>query len=96
MPSQVPHFDAKAAATAAMRAKGLPVTPLITACYADNFLTYFRPHKQEDGSFAIAMPDMGASKAAWVSIRDIGKAAAALIAKVRVLGVRLRDRMRRA
>lgn len=79
---QVPHFDAKAAATAAMRAKGVPVTTLITSAYCDNYLSYFRPHKQEDGSYVIALPDMGDKKCAVVSVRDIGKAAAALLAKV--------------
>ena len=52
----VPHADIKARLEEEARERGLPATFVHVAFYYENFLSYFPPQKQEDGTFALGFP----------------------------------------
>lgn len=67
----VPHFDIKAELEDYARAKGLPATFVHVAFYFENFLYFFPPQKQPDGTFTFGFPQ-GDTPLAGVGIEDAG------------------------
>ena len=56
---EVPHFDIKAKLEEYARGLGLFVTFVHPAFYFENYLSYFPPKKQEDGTFGFGFPLTG-------------------------------------
>lgn len=67
----VPHFEGKAAFEDYAREVGLNMTVVHVAFYYENFLSFFPPQKQEDGTFAFGFPQ-GDTPLAGVAVEDIG------------------------
>ena len=67
----VPHCDIKAQLEEETRERGLPATFVHVAFYYENFLSYFPPQKQEDGTFAFGFPQ-GDTPLATYSVEDTG------------------------
>jgi uncharacterized protein YbjT (DUF2867 family) len=67
----VPHFDLKAQMEEELLERGLPVTFTHVAFYYENFLFFFPPQKQEDGSYAFGFPQ-GDTPLAAVAVEDLG------------------------
>lgn len=74
---EVPHCDIKAELETYTCDKGLPATFAHVAFYYENFLTYFPPQRQPDGSFAFGFPQ-GDTPLAGVSVDDVGAVVAAV------------------
>lgn len=72
-----PHFDIKARLEAYARGKRLPATYVQMAFYYDNFLAFFPPRRQEDGSYRIGFPQ-GDTLLAGVATEDVGGVVAAI------------------
>jgi uncharacterized protein YbjT (DUF2867 family) len=68
---EVPHFDMKAQLEEHTRKLGLKATFVHVAFYFENYLTFFPPQKQEDGSFAFGFPQ-GDTPLAAVAVEDVG------------------------
>ncbi len=68
---EVPHFDLKARMEEYARSLNLPATYAHVAFYYENFLTFFPPKLQEDGSFMFGFPQ-GDTPLAAVSVEDVG------------------------
>jgi uncharacterized protein YbjT (DUF2867 family) len=66
-----PHFDVKAEMEAHARERGIPATFVHYAFYFENFLAFFPPQKQEDGSWAFGFPQ-GDTPLAGVAVEDGG------------------------
>jgi uncharacterized protein YbjT (DUF2867 family) len=73
----VPHFDIKAQFEEYSRSLSLPATYVHVAFYYENFLGFFPPKRQEDGSFVFAFPQ-GDTPLAAVSVEDAGGVIAAI------------------
>jgi uncharacterized protein YbjT (DUF2867 family) len=73
----VPHFDLKAQVEEYSRDLGLAATYAHVAFYYENFLTFFPPRRQEDGSFVFGFPQ-GDTPLGMVSTEDAGGAIAAI------------------
>jgi len=87
---EVPHFDLKAQLEEYARSRGLQATFVHVAFYFENFLGFFPPQKQEDGSFAFGFPQ-GDTPLAGIAIEDLGGIVAAIfenpsVFKGRVVG----------
>ena len=67
----VPHFDLKARMESYARSLSLPATFVHVAYYFDNFLTFFVPRRQEDGSYRFGFPQ-GDTRLAGVAAEDVG------------------------
>ena len=67
----VPHFELKARLEEQTRSLGIPSTFIHMAFYYDNFLAFFPPRKQEDGSYAFGFPQ-GDTPLAAVAVEDAG------------------------
>jgi uncharacterized protein YbjT (DUF2867 family) len=67
----VPHCDIKAQLEDYTRERGLPATFVHVAFYYENFLTYFPPQAQKDGTFAFGFPQGDTPLAAY-SVEDTG------------------------
>lgn len=67
----VPHFDIKAQMEEYARSLGLPATFVHVAYYFDNFLAWFAPRRQEDGSYRFGFPQ-GDTRLAGVAAEDVG------------------------
>jgi uncharacterized protein YbjT (DUF2867 family) len=67
----VPHFDLKAELEEYTRGLGLPATFTHVAFYFENFLYFFPPQKQGNGSFAFGFPQ-GDTPLAGVAVEDVG------------------------
>ena len=67
----VPHFDIKAHLEQRARETDVPTAFIHVAFYYENFLNFFPPQKQEDGSYAIGFPQ-GDTRLAAVSVTDVG------------------------
>jgi uncharacterized protein YbjT (DUF2867 family) len=88
---EVPHFDAKGRLEEYARGLGLNVTFVNVAFYYENFLFFFPPQKQEDGSFSFGFPQ-GDVPLAALSVEDLGGVVKAIFEKPaafkdRVVGV---------
>ena len=77
---EVPHFDIQAKLEEYTRGLGLNVTFVNPAFYFENFLSYFPPKKQEDGTFAFGFPQ-GDTLLAGVAIEDLGGVVTAIFNK---------------
>ncbi|MDQ3281200.1 MAG: NmrA family NAD(P)-binding protein, partial [Acidobacteriota bacterium] len=66
-----PHFDLKARMEEHARSLGLPATFVHAAYYFDNFLYFFVPQRQEDGSYHFGFPQ-GDTPLAAMSVSDVG------------------------
>lgn len=67
----VPHFDLKAQLEEYARSLGLNATFIHVSFYFENFLFFFPPKKQDDGTFAIGFPQ-GDTPLAGVAVEDVG------------------------
>lgn len=75
---EVPHFDIKADLEDYAR-KLIPTAIFVhVAFYYENFLGFFPPQKQADGSFAFGFPQ-GDTKLAAVSVEEIGGVVAEIV-----------------
>lgn len=77
---QVPHFDTKARVEEYARSGGLAATFIHVAFYYENFLSFFPPQRQTDGSYAFGFPQ-GSTPLATVAAEDIGGVVAAIFAE---------------
>jgi uncharacterized protein YbjT (DUF2867 family) len=68
---EVPHFDTKARIEEYARGCTLAATYVHVAFYYENFLTFFPPRRQNDGSYVFAFPQ-GNTPLAMVAVEDIG------------------------
>ena len=68
---EVPHFDIKARLEEYTRELGIPATFLHVAFYYENFLAFFPPQRQEDGTYAFGFPQ-GDTPLAAVAVEDVG------------------------
>lgn len=66
-----PHFDIKARLEQYARGLGIPATFVHMAFYFENFLYFFPPRKQADGTFGIGFPQ-GDTPLAGVAAADLG------------------------
>jgi len=76
----VPHFDIKAQLEDHARERGLPATFVHVAFYYENFLTFFPPQKQPNGTFAFGFPQ-GDTPLAALAIEDLGGVVAPIFEK---------------
>lgn len=67
----VPHFDIKAKLEDYSRELNLPATIIHVAFYYENWLSFFPPQEQEDGSWTFGFPQ-GEIPLAAVSVEDTG------------------------
>lgn len=67
----VPHFDIKGKLEEYTRNLGIKATFVHVAFYYENFLSFFPPQKQEDGTFAFGFPQ-GHTPLAAVAVEDMG------------------------
>lgn len=87
----VPHFDLKARLERKTVALGIPATFVHVAFYYDNFIAFFPPRRQEDGSYLVSFPQ-GDTPLAAVAAEDVGGIVAAVFERPeefvgRVVGV---------
>ncbi len=75
----VPHFDIKAKLADYATKLGLPMTQVHVAFYYENFLSFFPPRKQEDGTYTFGFPQ-GDTNLAAVSVADTGGVVAQVFA----------------
>ena len=68
---EAPHCDIKAQVEEYTRTLDLNATFVSVAFYYGNFLTFFPPQKQEDGTFAFGFPQ-GDTKLAAYAVEDTG------------------------
>lgn len=66
-----PHFDIKAELEGYARGRGIPVAFVHLAFYFENFLYFFPPKKQPDGSLAFGFPQ-GDTPLAGLAVEDLG------------------------
>lgn len=77
---EVPHFDTKARVEEYAREMDLPATYLHVAFYYENFLNYFPPRRQEDGTYTFGFPQ-GTTPLAAVAAADIGGLVLAILSE---------------
>lgn len=73
----VPHFDIKGQIAEYAEEQGLNATFVHVAFYYENFLSYFPPAAQKDGTFAFGFPQ-GDTPLAGVCIEDLGGVVSAI------------------
>ncbi len=73
----VPHFDFKGQLEEYTRNAGLGATFVHVAFYYENWLSYFPPQKEEDGTWAFGFPQ-GDTRLAAVSCEDLGGVVSAI------------------
>lgn len=73
----VPHFDLKARLEDDARSFDLPAAFIHVAFYYENFLSFFPPRRQRDGSYLISFPQ-GETPLAAVAVEDVGGVVSAL------------------
>ena len=74
----VPHFEIKARLADRVRELGLGATFVHVAFYYENFLSFFPPQRQEDGSYAFGFPQ-GDTPLASVAAEDLGGVVTAIL-----------------
>ncbi|MFN7936269.1 MAG: NmrA/HSCARG family protein [Bryobacteraceae bacterium] len=83
---KVPHFDIKAKLAEYAVKCGIPMTQVHVAFYYENFLSYFPPRKQSDGTYTFGFPQ-GDTNLSAVSVADMGGVVAPIFAdRERFLG----------
>lgn len=88
---EVPHFDMKGMLEEYARGRNPGTTFVHIAYYFENFLTWFAPRKQPDGTYAFGFPQ-GDTPLAGVAVDDIGGVVAVLFEhperyKARTVGI---------
>jgi uncharacterized protein YbjT (DUF2867 family) len=73
----VPHFDIKGQLEEYARSLGLNATFVHVAFYFENFLSFFPPQKQDNGTFSFGFPQ-GDVPLAGVAVADLGGIVAAI------------------
>ncbi len=68
---EVPHFDTKGQIVEHIRKRRMAATLLNVAFYYENFIHFFPPRQQDDGSFAFAFPQ-GDVPLSAVAVEDVG------------------------
>lgn len=68
---EVPHFDIKGQLEDYARDRNLNATFIHIAFYYENFLSFFPPQKQADGTYSFGFPQ-GDTPLAAVSVEDLG------------------------
>lgn len=68
---EVPHFDAKGQIEEYARNAGIGASYVHVAFYYENWLSFFPPQKQEDGSYVFGFPQ-GDTRLAAVAVEDVG------------------------
>jgi uncharacterized protein YbjT (DUF2867 family) len=76
----VTHFDTKGRIEEYARAQGLPATYVHVAFYYENFLNYFPPRRNSDGTYVFGLPQ-GNTPLAAVAAADLGGVVAAIFAE---------------
>ncbi|HKQ16430.1 MAG TPA: NmrA/HSCARG family protein [Steroidobacteraceae bacterium] len=76
----VPHFDTKGRIEEYARSAGVPATYVHVAFYYENFLSYFPPRRQSDGTYVFGFPQ-GSTPLAGVAAEDVGGVVAAIFAE---------------
>jgi uncharacterized protein YbjT (DUF2867 family) len=71
---KVPHFDAKAEANQFFTDAGVPTTFLQTTFYWENFVSFMRVQRDQDGRLILPLA-MGESQLAGIAVEDIGRTA---------------------
>ena len=74
----LPHFETKARMEEYARFQHLPFTFVHVAFYYENFLNYFPPLRQPDGSYSFGLP-LGDAQLGAVAGEDIGGVVAAIL-----------------
>lgn len=77
---RVPHFDLKARMEQYARGIGLPAAFVHVAFYYENFLTFFPPKPQPDGSIVFGFPQ-GDTPLAGVAVEDTGGVVSAIFSR---------------
>jgi uncharacterized protein YbjT (DUF2867 family) len=70
-------MDGKAELESVFLALGIPTAFLVTSAYYENFLTFFVPRRDEEGTLRLTHA-MGDAPMAIITIEDIGRAAGAM------------------
>src|SRR5215470_211600 len=68
---ELPHFETKAGMEQYAQVRNVPFTFVHIAFYYENFLNYFPPHRQPDGSYSFSFP-LGDACLGGVAVEDIG------------------------
>jgi uncharacterized protein YbjT (DUF2867 family) len=76
----VPHLDSKGRIEEYGRGAALPATYIHVAFYYENFLSYFPPRRQSDGTYVFGFPQ-GNTPLAAVAVEDVGGVVAAIFAE---------------
>jgi uncharacterized protein YbjT (DUF2867 family) len=76
----VPHFDTKGRIEEYARSAGLTATYVHVAFYYENFLSYFPPRRQSDGTYVFGFPQ-GSTPLGAVAAEDVGGVVAAIFAE---------------
>ncbi len=76
----VPHFDLKAQLEEYVRSLDLKATFVHVAFYFENFLTFFPPREQDDGTHAFGFPQ-GDTPLAGVAVEDVGSIVSVIFEK---------------
>src|SRR5262249_20566211 len=75
---ELPHFETKARMEEHAQLRHVPFTFVHVAFYYDNFLNYFPPRRQPDGSYSFGFP-LGDADLGAVAAEDIGGVVAAIL-----------------
>ena len=67
----LPHFETKARMEEHAQLRNVPFTFVHVAFYYDNFLNYFPPQRQPDGSYSFGFP-LGDAQLGAVAAEDVG------------------------
>jgi len=76
----LPHFETKARMEEHARKRGVPFTFVHVAFYFENFINYFPPQKQDDGTYSFGFP-LGDSPLAALAVEDTGGVVTAIFEK---------------
>jgi len=76
----VPYFETKSRMEEHTRQRGVPFTFVHVAFYFENFLSYFPPQRQSDGSYAFGLP-LGDAGLGAVAVEDTGGVVTAIFEK---------------
>jgi len=75
---ELPHFETKARIEEHAQLRGAPFTFVHVAFYYENFLNYFPPRCQPDGSYSFGFP-LGDAQLGAVAAEDIGGVVATIL-----------------
>jgi uncharacterized protein YbjT (DUF2867 family) len=70
--TSVAHFDGKGQLLEYIREKHIPCAAILMAAYFENFLGFFVPRPNEDGTLTLTLPDMHGRPFNGVSVAETG------------------------